>query len=479
MFSRTRVLIVAITAALLAWMLGYGMGGGFRIGGKGAANSTDEAVARSSGVAGRKAGSHDGMASTAEDTLSDQIAARRIPWTRERLLNSVGSIHREPDQLHAIRFGMKLTEQFGAEDFPLVLDALEDAIKGTGKPNSSDQNDALRKKLREFAIMRWAELKPEAVAEYLKAQPFQPYSPNTAYDGIAALCGVWATSDPYAALKWAKTLPTNRAEQSVALQFILKATARRDVDAAIALARANDPALLTNDTLGNAITEAVGFRDPEQAARKMAEIGSFSVENAAGMWDSKDHDAALKWAQEIPDEKIRENALRGVWSNFAQYHPDESAVLLSKLPADGSKGFAYQAEHVVNAKMEKDPENTIRWAEALLHPEARNSAFAALGHYYGRDYGRENFDVGVQWLGNLPDGEERDRAINRFVFAGSKHPEVRSELAASTQGAECRQYTVQRAFDEWSRTDAVAARKWFQASPNVSEEERQTLFKKK
>ena len=479
MFSRARVLLVAIVVALFAWMLGYGMGGGFRIGGKGAADSSDEAAAHGSGTAGRRAGLHDGAARTAEDTLSDQIAARRLPWTRERLLKSVGSIQHEPDQLHAIHFWTKLTEQLGAEDFPLALDVLEDGIKGTGKPRSLNENDVLRNKLREQAIMRWAELKPEAAAEYLKAQPFEPYPSNTAYEGIAALCGVWATSDPDAALKWAKTLPTNRAEQSVALQFILKATARRDVDAAIALARANDPALLTNGTLGNAITEAVGFRDPEQAARKIAEIGSSSVENAAGMWDSKDHDAALKWAQEIPDEKIRENALRGVWFNFAQYHPDESAVLLSKLPADGSKGFAYAAEHVVDAKMEKDPENTIRWAEALLHPEARKSAFAALGQYYGRDYGRENFDVGVQWLGNLPDGEERDSAINRFVFAGSKHPEVRSELAASTQGAECRQDTVQRAFDEWSRTDAAAARKWFQASPNISEEERQTLFKKK
>ena len=111
MFSRTRVLLVAIAVALFAWMLGYGMGGGFRIGGKGATDSRDEAAARGSDAAGRKAGLHDGTASTAADTLSDQIAARRIPWTRERLLKTVGSVHHEPDQLHAIRFGMKLIEQ--------------------------------------------------------------------------------------------------------------------------------------------------------------------------------------------------------------------------------------------------------------------------------------------------------------------------------------------------------------------------------
>jgi hypothetical protein len=104
MFSRTRVLLVAIVVALSAWMLGYGMGGGFGIGGKGAADLRDEADVRGSGAAGRKAGLQDGTTRTADDTLSDQIAARRVPWTRERLLKTVASVHHEPDQLHAIRF---------------------------------------------------------------------------------------------------------------------------------------------------------------------------------------------------------------------------------------------------------------------------------------------------------------------------------------------------------------------------------------
>ena len=120
---------------------------------------------------------------------------------------------------------MKLIEQLGAEDFPLVLDVFEDAIKGTGKRYNYNENDTLRFKLREFAIMRWAELKPEAAAEYLKAQPYKSTGFGGPQEEIAALCGVWTKSDPAAALAWAKTLPTADAEQYYALQDVIKATA--------------------------------------------------------------------------------------------------------------------------------------------------------------------------------------------------------------------------------------------------------------
>ena len=48
MTPRTRLLIGS-AAALLAWMLGYTMGGGLRIGGKGGATSRDEAAASGGG----------------------------------------------------------------------------------------------------------------------------------------------------------------------------------------------------------------------------------------------------------------------------------------------------------------------------------------------------------------------------------------------------------------------------------------------
>ena len=455
-------------------MLGYGMGGGFRIGRKSAADSRDEAAARGNGAAGQKTGLHNGTTRTADDTLSDQIAARRIPWTRERLLKTLGSIHHEPDELHAVRFGMKLTEQLGAEDFPLVFDALEEAIKGTGNPNRSNENDALRMKLREFAIVRWAELNPEAAAEYVKT--LQHDIKNSDYPDIAALCGVWANSDPAAALKWVKTLPKEKGEQSAAFEFIIGAVAHRDVDAALALARAEKPGSLTDGGFGYVIANAAGSNDPEQTARKMAEIGSADgVRSAAGMWASKDHDAALKWAQGIPDEKIRESALAVVWNTYANEHPDEAAVLLSKLPAGESNGLAQSARNVASQMMNKDPEGTVRWAAGLQNPDARKSALWPIGYYYGH----MDFDAGLQWLDTVPAGAERDSATSGFVNSGINNPQMRGELVATIENPEMRRNMLQNLFANWSRKDSATATEWFQKSPNISDEDRQAILKKK
>ena len=455
-------------------MLGYGMGGGFRIGGKGAANSTDEAVARSSGVVGWKAGSHDGMASTAEDTLSDQIAARRIPWTRERLLKTVGSVHHEPDQLHAIRFGMKLTEQFGAEDFPLVLDVLDDAIKGTGKPGYSNENDGIRKKLREFAIMRWAELKPEAAAEYVRALPYESF--NGKREDIAALCGVWTISDPAAALAWAKKLPNDNSERWDASNIVMKATARRDVDSAIALARAN-PDVISSRAAGSAINEIFGERDPERNARTIADLGDDSeILGAAGIWATKDYDAALKWAQELPHGKLRTNALKGVWWKYAENHPDEAEKQLAQLPADASSEAEGAVITIVERLAGKDISQADQWVSSLQQPDVRNKAIWRLAQKYGSD---RNFDAGLKWLDTLPSDEVRDIAIENFVGSNFNRREARVEVAATIQDAERRQKVLQRAYDDWSISDLATARQWLQKSPKLSDEERQALLKKK
>ena len=473
MFSRTRVLLVAIVVALFAWMLGYGMGGGFRISGKGAADSRDEDAARGSGAAGRKAGLHVGTAHTAEDTLSDQIAARRIPWTRERLLKTVGSIHHEPDQLHAIRFWMKLTEQFGVEDFPLALDALDDAIKGTGKPGYSNENDGVRKKLREFAIMRWAELKPEAAAEYVRALPYESF--NRKREDIAALCGVWTISDPTAALAWAKKLPNDNSERWDASDIVMKATARRDLDGALALARAN-PDLISRAC--DAITEAVGDRDAERIARTMADLGDpVAIMKAAGTWEKKDHDAALKWAQELPEGNLRTFALKGVWTQFALFHPKEAAAWISEHPADGPSYLEPSAWNImIKTLSSEDIGKATEWAASLKQPDARNQAIWELAQCYGAD---RNFDAGLKWLDTLSAGEVRDRAVYNFVSENSNRRD-RFEVATTIEDPEIRLRTLSDAFQGCSSgREADAAREWIETSPKLSEEDRQAILKKK
>lgn len=456
-------LLIGCGAAALAWMLGYGMGGGFRIGGKNAADSRDDAAAHGGATFNKKADAHSGTARTAEDTLAEQIAARRIPWTRERLLQSVKAIGQEPDLMHAIRLGIKLTEQLGPDDFPLALEIAEEI------EDSLDEEGEIYKAM---ALMRWAELKPEAVAEYLRAN--DKIGEGFIFKEGALVFAVWGGSNPTGAIAWARTLRED--QQSDAIKKILEATARRDPDAALALAQAHAPELLKEGGVADAIQDALRQRDPERAARTIASLGNADkISEAARVWAIKDMDAAMRWAQELPDEKLRTEALKGVWKYFTAKNPDEAAAQLSRNPADApfvensGKSIGRQLAH-------RDPQEAERWAATLMQPEARKEAFVGIGEYFAR---KDTADAG-KWLNSLPDGTDRNSAILGFVYeAKRRHPEEATEWATAVQDDDARRSALRTTLSEWFRRDLPAAFKWLQTTPSISEEDRQAILQKK
>ena len=462
MFSRTRVLLVAIAAALFAWMLGYGMGGGLRGGGKGVADSREEATAHGSGTSTKKTDTHTGTARPAEDTLAEQIAARRIPWTRERLLHSVSAMGQEPDIMHAVRFGMKLTEQLGLDDFPLALEVAAEM---------KDQLDEEGQIYMAMALMRWAELKPEGVAEYLKAN--DKIGKGFIFSDSDMVFAVWGASNPTAAIAWARTL--EEGQQSGAIKKILEAAARRDVDQAIALAQAHAPELMKDGSLGDAIDSALRKRDPERSARTIASLGNADkIKFAALQWALKDPGAAMRWAQELPDEKLRAEALKGVWQEFTSKHPEEAAAQLSKNSA-AAPFIADTGKDIARNLAEKDPQKAAQWAATLRQPEARKEAFSALGEYHA---GKDGADAG-QWLNTLPEGVDRESAIKGFVYrAKDNYPEEATAWATAIQDTDARRAALSTALGYWCRNDLLAALEWLQTSPGISDEDRQAILKK-
>ena len=462
MFSRTRVLLVAIVVALFAWMLGYGMGGGFRDGGKGATDSSDEAAAHGSGTAGRKAGLHDGTVRTADDTLADQIAARRIPWTRERLVHSISALTHQPDDLHWIRFAMTFIEQLGPDDFPLALEVAR----------NTDAAEMEMHRYMSLIYMRWAELNPNAVTEYLDAKGAKDI---TAYWLRRDLLRVWGASDPAAAIAWAKTLPEPK-DQQEALKGILETAARRNVDAAIALARVHAPEVLSNQDFGSAINNLLGNRDPERNARTIAALGNtYWLPYAASQWAQKDFDAAMNWAQELPDQKLRSEALNGVWKGYAVKHPEEAAALFPKV-AEREPSIMGAASQIVSMLAAKDPKEAIRWAFTLQPSTERGMAFNAIGERYAN----EDVAAADRWLNSLPAGGDRDNAASGLVGkTRSDHPREATEWAATIQSDVFRRSILRDTLSTWFAKDLPSALEWLQTSPSISEEDRQAILKKK
>lgn len=462
MTPRTRLLIGG-AAALLAWMLGYTMGGGLRVGGKVAAESGEGSAAHRGGHFKTKAATEGGTTRLAEDNLADQVASRRIPWTRERLLNSVKAIGQEPDIITAIRFGMKLTEQLGLDDFPLAIEVAEEM------KDSLDEEGLIYKAM---AIMRWAELKPEAVAEYLRAN--DKIRKEFLFSDGDMVFAVWGGSNPTAAIAWAKTL--RKEQQTEALKKILEASARRDPDAALALAQAHAPDLLKDGGVAGAIQAALRKRDPERSARTVASLGDEkNISSAAQNWARNDRAAATRWAQELPDEKLRTAALKGVWQEFANKAPNEAAAQLSKNAPD-AVFIEDSGKNVIRILAQKDPQQAEQWAATLRQPEARKEAFVGLGeHYAAKDLAEAS-----HWLSSLPEGTDRQNAVLGFVYrAKASDPVQATGWATAVQDDAARRAALQTTLSEWFRRDLPGALEWLQNSTSISEEDRQAILEKK
>lgn len=438
------------------------MGGGFRSGGKGAADSRDEAASHGGGNSTQKPGTQTGTTRPAGDTLADQIAARHIPWTRERLVQSFSAIMHDADALRMARMALKLADQLGPEDFPSVID-LAKGMKDDGGEET--------KIFIMLALVRWAELNPKAAADYLMAK-------GESKDFISADSMVlmsWGASDPAAAIAWAEAL-ADKEKQKDAIKEILQGAARRDVDAAIALARVHAPELLTDGSLASAIDDSLGKHDLEHNAHTLASLGAtYQLRSAASQWSEKEPAAARQWAQDLPEEKQRAEALKGIWEQLVQKHPDEAAAQLSKDAAD-APFIEGSSKSIIEKLTEKDPQQAVRWAAALQQPGARKEAFGALGDYYG---GKDPA-AGGQWLNTVPEGVERDRAIKGFVErAKSGHAEDAAEWATAIQDTEARRSALDATLGTWCKADIAAAIEWLQTSPSISEEDRQAILKKK
>ena len=463
MVPRTRVLIGSVAAAL-AWMIGYGMGGGFRFGGKGGASIREESAATGRGASGQGAGVLTGTAGSATGTIEEQLAGRHAKWTKERLRTSITAIGREPDMIHAARFAIQLTEQFGPGDFPLALTAITDAKDELGEEGEI---------FVMLALARWADLDPHALGEFLRSENRLEGKWLFPSDMELTL-GSWAARDVPGAMAWVKSLKDKEHQRS-GIKAILGAVARRDVDEAIALAKAHAPEFLEGNDLAEVIGRAMNRGDHEKAVRKLAALGDTAdITPALQRWSNQNARAAFQWAEELPEGRQRTEAMKTVWPQFARNQPEEAAAKLEQAAAD-APFVAGAAEAIIKTLTEKNPQSAARWTARFPQHEAREEAHAALGEFYGNT----NPIEGAQWLEGLDPGEGRDRAIARYVSkTGAKDPAAATDWAVTIADSDRRIAALRGTLGQWFGKSPAAAIEWLQNSTSITDEDRQAILKK-
>lgn len=462
MTPRASVLIGS-AAALLAWMVGYTMGGGLRIGGKGSATSRDEAATH--GVGASHLGPTSTITGSTAGTIEEQLASRQGKWTRERLHASVAAIGREPDIIHAVRFTIKLTDQLEPEDFPLALTIIE------GKKDELGEGGDVFSML---ALARWADLDPKALGEYLQAQN----RTSGAWPGMSdmdTVLGSWAAKDPLSAIAWVKSLQ-KKEDQERGITAILSTIARRDIDEAIAMAKTHAPELLKGDTLADALARGTNHRESEKTVRRLAELGdTVNMKAAIQRWTNQNASAAFQWAEELTDEPMRAEALQTAWPQFANAEPEKAAEKLSMAKAD-APFVEGTATSVAKKLSESDPAAATRWAAALLQPKAREEAYAQLGEFMGRMKPAD----GAKWLDGLTPGKDRDVAVTEYARKTSGHdPAAATDWALTIGDSERRINVLRGTLGHWFGKSPAAAIEWLQSSSSISEQDRTAILQKR
>ena len=209
-----------------------------------------------------------------------------------------------------------------------VLDSISQSLT-----NAETRQRVLRSVLRDVAHSD-----PEGA--FLYAQNIES-DPNNAV--VIAVAGVWARSDPRAALLAATEIKDVSLRKDTA-GMVISAWARREPKEVIE--NVNALPFDLQEKASTAAISAMSRESPEEAARLVAtmESGSIKTESArdvARNWSNRDHSSALDWILNDPGvEEIRSELLSSIMHRLVRVDPDLAMRTALDQPIEESaRGF--------------------------------------------------------------------------------------------------------------------------------------------
>ena len=459
-FSRPvlRQILVVGGVALAAWALGFFMGGGR--GERGPSEPRTTAGSLSSvphpGPSAIAAGQERGSGEQKDSGL-----LRHPSWTRDGLFRAGQSLARESSIITLVRHSMQIADHLEASDFPMAIEVGAD-LREEGKDMEV---------FGAIAMGRWAELDPQAAADYLLKR--KDGSGFIDLDGDV----VWSTfaaANPAAAAATARRLP-NETERLRALRKIAETIARRDPAEAMAFAQANAPELLKGDDLSDALGEAGNAQKADETARQLAALGQDrKLDDATERWSRKDRPAALAWARTLPAGKTRASALEGIYRQWSEKAPREAAEAILHESASGP-----ELDTIANLALghwpKEDPAGALAWAARLPAEVNLANGYGILAERAGRD----DPAAGAKWLETLPSGAPRDEAVARYsIQAVDRDGTAALEWAHTIADPEKRLGTMRRLTRDWFSRSPGEAYTWLQNNALLTPEEKVQVLEK-
>lgn len=260
-------------------------------------------------------------------SILDRLAASD-PEEAERLAATLPPSGNPGSTWQRIAYGKALTDPAAAATWAGGLETEQARMAATGS-----------------VFQQWAGHSPEAAAKALGGIVDQ----NLRREAVTKLAEAWAGRSPAEATQWAQGLSGE--DRITALATVWNASATDAPQQA-----------------GQSLAAAAAVPGSEATAEKLAAAAA----SIAGSWSGQSPTDAAAWATQLPEGKIREEALGGVADQWIKFDPESASKWIDGLPHDASRDVA--VSKLVNHIARSDPESAFTWAGSVSGEEKRVEA---------------------------------------------------------------------------------------------------------
>lgn len=240
----------------------------------------------------------------------------------------------------------------------------------------------------------------------------------------------WSGLDPFAARTWIESLSDPTLQREAWTDFHLPV-----------------------DQLGpDGAMDFIQSTMSEAARERMAE-------RVAGDLGRKDPRAALLWAEQLPEGKVRSSALRSVLSDWSSTDPASAAAYASTLPEESWR--ADILHRAIDRWSVVDPDAALAWCQSLPPGSERDRVLAAA---------IENLseiapDGASGWLALLSDERSRTRAVSQVAAHWARHDPLAAASWAATRPSGEQPAVFHSLVRGWAFSEPEAAGSWINALP--------------
>jgi hypothetical protein len=358
------------------------------------------------------------------------------------------------------------------------------------------KDERFQTRLRNMLLSRWGESDPKAALAYIQGLNLDGGS--FPFDVVKSVISSWAEKDFTAAKAWVEGLPPGTYRRRSAMVDLAFALAQKDPAAALSLARSlpgdDGQRFLSGALNGWCLKDAeaaiayavqlpdVGFtlvymfdriasKDPVKAINLLEQIPSENQQNEAlrkiGLrWAISDPNAALDWANQQTDPKVKSEILQGVIGGMAQKDPERALELAQSLPANEREG---RIDYILGVLSESDPEGAVGYAMNLPSNKSKNFNVSRLaGQWISSDP-----QGALGWFDSLTDPKLKEQVAGAMIDNLPKDDLATSlKLLDTMPPGFFQNQALSRIGRNWAQTDQKAALDWanVQTDPEVKSE---------